>query len=49
MNTDLTTKIPLKEHIKNIKRIMKIITDIDKWYFFFTGIVHIINVVIPYI
>jgi len=28
---------------------MKIITDIDKWYFFFTGIVHIINVVIPYI
>ncbi len=49
MNTDLTTKIPLKEHIKNIRKILKIITDIDKWYFFFTSIVHIINVIIPYI
>lgn len=29
MNTDLTTKIPLKEHIKNIKKIMHIITDMD--------------------
>ena len=29
MNTDLTTKIPLREHIKNIKKIMHIITDMD--------------------
>lgn len=49
MNTDLTTKIPLREHIKNIKKIMHIITDMDKWYFFFTSIVHIINVIVPYV
>ncbi|MDE6615738.1 MAG: ABC transporter ATP-binding protein/permease [Lachnospiraceae bacterium] len=49
MNTDLTAKIPFREHIKNIKKILKIITGIDKWYFLFTSIVHIINVIVPYI
>ena len=49
MNTDLTAKIPFREHIKNIKKILKIIIDIDKWYFLFTSIVHIINVIEPYI
>ena len=49
MNTDLTAKIPFMEHIKNIKKILKIIIDIDKWYFLFTSIVHIINVIKPYI
>lgn len=49
MNTDLTAKIPFKEHIKNIKKILKIITSIDKCYFLFTSIVHIINVTVPYI
>lgn len=28
---------------------MHIITDMDKWYFFFTSIVHIINVIVPYV
>ncbi|MCI9079357.1 MAG: ABC transporter ATP-binding protein [Lachnospiraceae bacterium] len=49
MNTDLLAKIPFREHIKNIKKILKIITGIDKWYFLFTSIVHIINVIVPYI
>lgn len=49
MNTDLTAKIPFREHIKNIRKILKIITGIDKWYFLFTSIVHIINVIVPYI
>lgn len=43
MNTDLTAKIPFREHIKNIRKILKIITGIDKWYFLFTSIVHIIT------
>lgn len=49
MGTDLTSKLPLKKHIQNIKKIMKIVRDMDKWYFFFTSIVHIINILVPYI
>lgn len=49
MGTDLMSKLSLTEHIRNMKKIIGIVTDMDKWYFFFTSIVHIINVVIPYI
>ncbi len=49
MWTDLMSKLPLREHIRNMKKIMKIVTDMDKWYFFFTSIVHIVNVCVPYI
>lgn len=49
MDTQLTSKLPLKKHIHNIRKIMKIVRDMDKWYFFFTSIVHIINVLVPYI
>ena len=49
METDLMSKLPVREHIQNMKKIMKIVTDMDKWYFFFTSIVHVINVCVPYI
>ncbi len=49
MGTDLTSKLPLREHLKNMKKIMKVVTDMDHGYFFFTSLVHIINVIVPYI
>lgn len=49
MEQDLRSKLPLKEHISNMKKILKVISDIDKHYFHFTCIVHVINVLIPYV
>lgn len=48
METDLTSKLPLREHIKNIKRILKTVSVLDKTYFWTACIVHVINVLIPY-
>lgn len=49
MGTDLMSKLPLREHVKNIKKILRVVADMDRWYFYFTSIVHIINVIVPYI
>lgn len=49
METDLTSKIPLREHIRNMRKILDVVRDMDKWYFFYTSIVHIINVAVPYL
>ncbi len=49
MGTDLMGKLPLREHIRNMKKILRVVTDMDRWYFFFTSFVHLINVVVPYI
>jgi len=49
METDLMSKLPLKEHIKNMKKILKLVNSMDKMYFPLTCIVHIINVTIPYL
>ena len=48
MGTDLMGKLPLREHIRNMKKILKVVTDMDRWYFFFRFFVHLINVVVPY-
>lgn len=34
METDLTSKLPLKEHIRNIKKILGLVVDMDKTYFY---------------
>lgn len=49
MENDLTSKLPLRENIKHIKRILKMVAALDKTYFFTACIVHIINVIVPYI
>ncbi|MDE5748491.1 MAG: hypothetical protein K2I21_13075, partial [Acetatifactor sp.] len=38
METDLTSKLPLREHIKNIRRILRFIRELDKTYFRYTGL-----------
>lgn len=48
METDLTSKLKLSEHIKNMKKMLKVVTDMDKTYFPTACIVHIINVIVPY-
>ncbi len=49
MENSLTSKITIKEHLRNMKNILVFITGMDKNYFYKTSIVHIINVIIPYI
>lgn len=49
MDTDMTSKLPLKEHSKNIRKILKVIADIDRTYFLHACVVHIINSVMPYV
>jgi len=45
----LTEKISLRQHIKNIKNLYKIINEIDKNYFKISMITHIANVAAAYI
>ncbi len=49
MSTDLTSKLPIKEHIRNIRKILAMVSSLDKTYFPTSCIVHIINAAIPYI
>ena len=49
MQKDLTSKISLKEHINNIKNILKILHDIDKYYFIFTVIFTVMHISLSYI
>ncbi len=48
MNTDLTSKLSKREHIRNMKKILKVVYDMDKTYFPTACIVHLINVIIPF-
>lgn len=49
MNTDLTSKLPLREHIKNIRKILNLIAELDKTYFTHACVVHFINAIMPYL
>ena len=49
METDLTSKLPLREHVKNMRKILKLINDMDRGYFKWMGLLHILNVSMPYI
>ncbi len=49
MSTDLTSKLPIKVHIHNMKKILGMVSSIDKTYFPTSCIVHIINALIPYV
>ena len=38
METDLTSRLPLREHFKNIRRILRVVRELDKTYFRYTGL-----------
>ena len=46
---NLTDKLTLKEHIRNIKRLIAAFNSLDRTYFATAAIVHGINALIPYI
>lgn len=48
MGTDLTSKLPIREHIRNMKKMLKYVQGIDKYYFPVMGIVQLLDVAIPY-
>lgn len=48
MNSNLTSKLPVREHIKNIKKLLKTVHDMEKTYFPMVCLVHVINVIVPY-
>lgn len=47
--TDLRSKLPLREHIRNIRRVLGFVKQIDRNYFRFMCVVQMLNVGIPYI
>lgn len=49
MKSDLTSKLPLREHIRNIKKMLKMIHEMDNRGLPFVTIVHILNIVIYYV
>lgn len=48
MQIDLMKKLPVREHIRNMKAILHVIAEIDRGYFWGTSVVHLINVLVPY-
>ncbi|GFH94255.1 lipid A export ATP-binding/permease protein MsbA [Lachnospiraceae bacterium] len=45
METDLTSKLPLREHIKNIRKVLRIVRDLDKTFFLHTGLKALLDAV----
>lgn len=48
METDLTSKLPLREHLKNIRKILKMIQELDKHFFTIMTIKCILDTVASY-
>ena len=49
MESNLMSKLPLKEHIKNVKKILTVIQERDRTYFATACVVHVLNIMIAYI
>ena len=49
MESNLMSKLPLKEHINNVKKILKVIQEMDRTYFATACVVHVFNIMIAYI
>ncbi len=49
METDLSSKLPLKQHFKNIRKVLGFVQEIDRNYFRFLCPLQLLNVSIPYI
>ena len=47
--TDLMSKLPLKEHIKNIRQILRVLKELDKGYFGEMVLIQLISAVRPYL
>ena len=48
MNTDLTGKLPLREHVGNIRKVLKFVRSMDKNYFRIVCVTHVLDIGVPY-
>ena len=44
MNTDLTGKLPLREHVGNIRKVLKFVRSMDKNYFRIVCVTHVLDI-----
>ena len=49
MNTDLTGKLPLREHVGNIRKVLKFVRSMDKNYFRIVCVTHVLDIGVPYV
>lgn len=49
METDLTSKLPLREHIRNIRRILRVIRKLDKSFFIHMGVKCLLDALATYL
>lgn len=49
MNTDLTGKLPLGEHVGNIRKVLKFVRSMDKNYFRIVCAAHVLDIGVPYV
>lgn len=49
METDLTSKLPLREHIKNIRKVLKVVRELDKSFFLYTGLKALLDSIGTYV
>ena len=49
METDLTSKLPLREHIKNIRKVLKVVRELDKTFFLYTGLKALLDSIGTYV
>ena len=47
--SDLKSKLPLREHLKNIRKMLGFVQEIDRNYFRFICISQLLDISIPYI
>ena len=48
METDLTSRLPLREHIKNIKSVWKVIRELDRNFLLHTGLKALLDTIGTY-
>ncbi len=47
-NDSIMSRLPIREHIRNMKKLLEILNKLDDKYFKITMVVHIINVIVPF-
>lgn len=49
METDLTSKLPLREHIKNIKKVLRVVGELDQTFFMHLGVKAMLDAACSYL
>ena len=49
METDLTSKLPLREHIRNIRKMLQVIHKLDKYFYLYMGAKSLLDTLATYL